>query len=136
MIIGSLYVTAGAVIIGVPIGILTAVFMAILLSEKNLQTSESGNRTSGRHPIRCLWIFRSCCRCSDHPRFRKSIKRCRTYKNAGDGNSILTASILLGMMILPTIIGTTESAMRASRLITMKVRLRWEQQKKEVFSEL
>ena len=28
MIIGSLYVTAGAIIIGVPIGILTAVFMA------------------------------------------------------------------------------------------------------------
>ena len=28
MILGSLYVTAGAIIIGVPIGILTAVFMA------------------------------------------------------------------------------------------------------------
>lgn len=28
MIVGSLYVTAGAIIIGVPIGILTAVFMA------------------------------------------------------------------------------------------------------------
>ena len=32
MIIGSLYVTAGAIIIGVPIGILTAVFMAFYLS--------------------------------------------------------------------------------------------------------
>ena len=28
MIVGSLYVTAGAIIVGVPIGILTAVFMA------------------------------------------------------------------------------------------------------------
>lgn len=28
MILGSLYVTAGAIIIGVPIGVLTAVFMA------------------------------------------------------------------------------------------------------------
>ena len=33
--------------------------------------------------------------------------------NAGDGNSILTTSLILAMMILPTIIGTTESAMRA-----------------------
>lgn len=81
--------------------------------EKNLQTSESGNRTSGGNSFCRIWIFRTCCRCSDHPRFRKSIKRCRTYKNAGDGNSILTTSLILAMMILPTIIGTTESAMRA-----------------------
>ena len=31
----------------------------------------------------------------------------------GNGSSILTASLLLGMMILPTIIGVTESAIRA-----------------------
>ena len=31
----------------------------------------------------------------------------------GNGNSILTASILLGIMILPTIIGVSESALRA-----------------------
>ena len=31
----------------------------------------------------------------------------------GNGNSILTASILLGIMILPTIIGVSESAIRA-----------------------
>ena len=34
MIIGSLYVTAGAVIIGVPIGILTSVFMAMYCPKK------------------------------------------------------------------------------------------------------
>ena len=31
----------------------------------------------------------------------------------GNGNSILTASLLLGIMILPTIIGVSESAIRA-----------------------
>ncbi len=31
----------------------------------------------------------------------------------GSGNSILTASVLLGFMILPTIIGVSESALRA-----------------------
>ena len=34
-------------------------------------------------------------------------------RSSGNGNSILTASILLGMMILPTIIGVTESAIRS-----------------------
>ena len=34
MVIGSLYVTAGAVIIGVPIGILTSVFMAMYCPKK------------------------------------------------------------------------------------------------------
>ena len=65
--------------------------------------------------------------------FGRALKDAGLIKNAGDGNSILTTSLILAMMILPTIIGTTESAM--SRLITMKERLRWEQQKKEVFSE-
>ena len=32
MILGSIYVTAGAIVIGVPIGILTAIFMAFYLS--------------------------------------------------------------------------------------------------------
>ena len=34
-------------------------------------------------------------------------------KSSGNGSGILTASILLGMMILPTIIGVTESAIRS-----------------------
>ena len=42
-----------------------------------------------------------------------ALKDAGLIKNAGDGNSILTTSLILAMMILPTIIGTTESAMRA-----------------------
>lgn len=42
-----------------------------------------------------------------------TLKRAGIVKSAGDGNSMLTASILLGMMILPTIIGVTESAIRS-----------------------
>ena len=37
----------------------------------------------------------------------------RTLHQGGNGSSMITASILLGMMILPTIIGLTESALRA-----------------------
>ena len=45
--------------------------------------------------------------------FGRALKDAGLIKNAGDGNSILTTSLILAMMILPTIIGTTESAMRA-----------------------
>ena len=38
---------------------------------------------------------------------------CQKFHWGGNGSSILTASILLGMMILPTIIGVTESAIRS-----------------------
>ena len=41
------------------------------------------------------------------------LRRAGVLERSGDGKSILTASILLGMMILPTIIGVTESAIRA-----------------------
>ena len=36
MILGSIYVTAGAIVIGVPIGILTAVFYGAVLPKKDL----------------------------------------------------------------------------------------------------
>ena len=45
--------------------------------------------------------------------FGQVLKRAGLVDRSGDGNSILTTSLILGMMILPTIIGTTESAMRA-----------------------
>ena len=63
MIIGSIYVTAGAILVGVPVG------MVVLV-----------------------------------PAFRNIF---------GNGNCVFTASILLGIMILPTIIGVSESAIRA-----------------------
>ena len=43
----------------------------------------------------------------------KSLQHAGIIRQSGNGNSILTASLLLGMMILPTIIGVTESAIRA-----------------------
>ena len=43
----------------------------------------------------------------------KWMKMMGLVEKSGDGKGVLTTSIILGMMILPTIIGTTESAMRA-----------------------
>ena len=44
--------------------------------------------------------------------FGRTLKMMGLVQKSGDGKGILTTSIVLGMMILPTIIGTTESAMR------------------------
>ena len=67
MIVGSLYVTAGAIIFGVPIGILTSVFMANVLPEADLQTAESGDRTSRGNPVSYLWFLWSGRSCAAYP---------------------------------------------------------------------
>ena len=45
--------------------------------------------------------------------FAKTLQAAGIICKAGNGSSILTASLLLALMILPTIIGVTESAIRA-----------------------
>lgn len=107
MIIGSLYVTAGAIIIGVPIGILTAVFMAFYCPKVIYKPLKMATELLAGIPsvvygffglvVLVLWV--------------REIGR--TLHQGGNGSSMITASILLGMMILPTIIGLTESALRA-----------------------
>ena len=102
MIIGSIYITAGAVIIGVPIGILTAVFLARFCPEKLYKIIKPAVDLLAGIPSVVYGFFGLCVIV---PFMRKHI--------GGDGNSILTASILLGFMILPTIINVSESSIRA-----------------------
>ena len=102
MIIGSIYITAGAVIIGVPIGILTAVFLARFCPEKLYKIIKPAVDLLAGIPSVVYGFFGLCVIV---PFVRKHI--------GGDGNSILTASILLGFMILPTIINVSESSIRA-----------------------
>ena len=47
MIVGSIYVTAGAILVGVPIGILCAVFMARFCPKKIYLILKPGNRKPG-----------------------------------------------------------------------------------------
>lgn len=102
MIVGSLYVTAGAVVIGVPIGILTAVFLARFCPEKLYPALKAGVELMAGIPSVVYGFFGLVVLV---PFVRKFI--------GGKGYSILTASILLGIMILPTIINVSESAIRA-----------------------
>ena len=102
MIIGSIYITAGAIIIGVPIGILTAVFLARFCPKKLSKIIKPAIDLLAGIPSVVYGFFGLCVIV---PFVRKHI--------GGDGNSILTASILLGFMILPTIINVSESSIRA-----------------------
>lgn len=107
MIMGSIYVTAGAIILGVPIGILTSVFMAKYCPKKIYLVLKGATELLAGIPSVVYGFFGLVVLV---PLIRDI---CQKFHWGGNGSSILTASILLGMMILPTIIGVTESAIRS-----------------------
>lgn len=107
MIMGSIYVTAGAIILGVPIGILTSVFMAKYCPKKIYPVLKGAAELLAGIPSVVYGFFGLVVLV---PLIRDI---CQKFHWGGNGSSILTASILLGMMILPTIIGVTESAIRS-----------------------
>lgn len=113
MILGSIYVTAGAILIGVPIGILTSVFMAKYCPKKLYPGLKGATELLAGIPSVVYGFFGLVVLVPVTRELCRSLKAAGILRSSGDGNSILTASILLGMMILPTIIGVTESAIRA-----------------------
>ena len=113
MILGSIYVTAGAVLIGVPIAILTSVFMAKYCPKKIYPFLKSATELLAGIPSVIYGFFGIMVVVPAVRSFGRMLQQAGILRKAGDGNSILTAALLLGMMILPTIIGVTESAIRA-----------------------
>lgn len=102
MIIGSIYVTAGAIIVGVPIGILCAVFLAYYCPKKLYSLLKPAVDLLAGIPSIVYGFFG----------LVVIVPVVQQVFHTG-GKGILTASILLGIMILPTIIGVTESSLRA-----------------------
>ncbi len=102
MIVGSVYVTAGAVIIGVPLGILCAVFLAWFCPTKLYKVVKPAVELLAGIPSIVYGFFGLVV-----------IVPMMQSLFGGSGKGILTASILLGIMILPTIIGVSESSIRA-----------------------
>lgn len=113
MIVGSLYVTAGAIIVGVPIGVLTSVFMAFYCPKQIYKPLKSATELLAGIPSVIYGFFGLVVLVPMIREFGRGLKSAGIVKSAGNGSSMLTASLLLGMMILPTIIGVTESALRA-----------------------
>ena len=102
MIVGSIYVTAGALVIGVPIGILTAVFMARFCPPWLYKIMKPATNLMAGIPSVVYGFFGLVILV---PFVRDTF--------GGRGMSVLTASILLGIMILPTIISMSEASIRA-----------------------
>lgn len=102
MILGSIYVTAGAIITGVPIGILTAVFMARYCPKSIYKILKPATELLAGIPSVVYGFF-------------GLVMIVPLIRNifGGSGSSILAASLMLGIMILPTIIGVSESAIRS-----------------------
>lgn len=102
MILGSIYVTAGAALIGVPIGVLTAVFMADYCPPRLYKVLKPSVSLMASIPSIVYGFFAL--------QFLVPIIRDQI---GGTGYSMLTAMLLLAIMILPTIIELSESALRA-----------------------
>lgn len=102
MILGSAYVTLGAIVVGVPIGILTAVFMARFCPDSMYRFLKPAVELLAGIPSVVYGFFGLVVMV---PFIRDNI--------GGTGSSMLTASLLLAMMILPTLISVAEAALRA-----------------------
>ena len=102
MIVGSLYVMAGALVIGVPLGILCAIFLANFGSSRVAKVAKAGVQLLAGIPSVVYGFFGLVVLV---PFIRANL--------GGTGQSVLCASIVLGIMILPTIITLSESALKA-----------------------
>lgn len=102
MIIGSIYVTAGAIVMGVPIGILCATYMAKFCPPKMYKVMKPSVDLLAGIPSIVYGFFGLVV-----------IVPLMQDLFGGTGKGILTASLMLGIMILPTIISVSESSIRA-----------------------
>ena len=102
MIVGSIYVTAGSLLIGVPIGILTAIFLARFCPKGLYKIIKPAVSLMAGIPSVVYGFFGLVVLV---PLVRELF--------GGRGMSVLTASLLLGLMLLPTIIGVAETSIRA-----------------------
>ena len=103
MIIGSIYVTAGAIIVGVPIGLMCAIFMARFCPKGLYKLLKPAIELLAGIPSIVYGFFG----------LVVMVPIMQDITGAASGKNMLTASILLGIMILPTIIQVSESSIRA-----------------------
>ena len=109
MIAGSVYITLGAIIIGVPIGVFTAIFLAYMCPRRIYKVIKPVVNLLAGIPSVVYGFFGMVVIV---PFLRPFAERVGA-DGIPTGNSILAASILLGIMILPVVIGISESAIRA-----------------------
>ncbi len=102
MIVGSLYVTAGAMIVGVPGGLLTALYLSRFARGRTGSFLRSGVELLAGIPSVVYGFFGLVI-----------IVPFVRLLGPGTGLSVLAASLILGIMILPTVITVAQSALDA-----------------------
>lgn len=102
MMLGSIFVTGGAILVGVPLGILCAVYMTNFCPKPLYRMLKPAINLLAGVPsiVYGFWGLMVIV-----PMVRQLF--------GGSGKGILTASLLLGFMVLPTIIGVTETSLCA-----------------------
>lgn len=102
MIVGSVYATLGAIILGVPIGVFVAVYMAFYAPKKIYGILKSGINLLAGIPSVVYGLFV----------LTNIVPLIRKYFG-GQGLSLLAVILVLATMILPTIISLSEAALKA-----------------------
>ena len=105
MIVGSIYVTAGALVVGVPVGLLTAMYLSFFASERIKKILLPAIQLLAGIPSVVYGFF--------------GVMVLVPWVAAladpfdGSGMSMFTASLVLGIMILPTIITVSKTSLDA-----------------------
>lgn len=105
MIMGSVYVTGGALILGVPVALLSAIYLAFFCPKRLYRVLKPAVELLAGIPSVIYGFFGIVVLVPMVRALGESVD--------GKGYSMLTASIPLAIMILPTIIGVVEPALRA-----------------------
>lgn len=101
MIVGSIYVTLGAIAVGFPIGLFTAIFLSEVAPKKISTLLRPIVQLLAGIPSVVFGFF------------GLTVIVPKIESISGAGNSLLAAVIVLGFMILPTVITLSESAIAA-----------------------
>lgn len=102
MIVGSVYSTIGAIIIGVPVGILTAIFLSEIAPKPIVKIFKPAVELLAGIPSVVYGFFG----------LTVFVPLIHDHLG-GSGNGLLAASLILGIMILPTIINISVSSINA-----------------------
>ncbi len=103
MILASIFATLGALVIGVPIGILTAVFIAEIAPKKIAKLMSPAVELLAGIPSVLYGIFG----------LAFIVPAIQNIFNLPKGQSLLAVILVLAIMMLPTIISVSETAIRA-----------------------
>lgn len=114
MILGSLYVTAGAILVGVPVGLLTALYMSRFAPPRVNRVMLPAVQLLAGIPSVVYGFFGMIVLAPAVQAMVKSdfFRNVLGVRN-GKGMSLFTASVLLGIMILPTVITVSKTSLDA-----------------------